>query len=203
MAKVTVILLAVCIGSTTQETTMKCQSSGHTYNVGQMYTQRNCEHCSCEVKGPVCRIGVLCILGKREERAVEASTCVQNGVTYHVGDTFSDGCNTCMCDKWGPLCTAMFCGQQLGKRGSTCEYAGVSHALGDTFSTGCHYCVCEDTGPRCLSLPCGKRQTSKQTCKHDGKVYSDGEHYVESCKECTCTGDGWKCGSYWMCELGR
>ncbi|XP_046560178.1 kielin/chordin-like protein [Haliotis rubra] len=203
MAKLTFILLAICIGSSTQETLMKCQSGGRTYNFGQTYVEGSCDLCSCELTGPKCHRGVLCMLGKRDNGAVDTPTCVQNGVTYHVGDTFSDGCNTCMCDKWGPLCTAMYCGQQLAKRGSTCEYAGVSHALGDTFSTGCHYCVCEDTGPRCVALPCKKRQASKPSCTRDGKIYSDGEYYVHSCQECTCTEGHWKCGSYWMCELGR
>lgn len=71
----------------------------------------------------------------------DASSCKVGDKTYQPGESFSAGCNSCVCDDQGRVaCTTAWCGG--------CSYGGVAYETGDTFpaADGCNSCACEAGG---------------------------------------------------------
>jgi hypothetical protein len=80
------------------------------------------------------------------DSTVPGTTCEHNGVTYIVGDSYSEGCTSCLCmgdGTWG-RCTG-------GCIATYCEHNGTQYAIGQSYSDGCTSCLCmiDGTWGRC------------------------------------------------------
>jgi len=94
-----------------------------------------------------------------------SKTCDLNGVTYQLGETFTDiGCKLCTCTDSGSFtcAPATNCGVggasgAGGSTGKTCVYSGANYAVGTTFKStdGCNSCTCTDSGAiACTTMAC-------------------------------------------------
>lgn len=113
--------------------------------------------------------------------------CVVDGNAYQVGDTFSDGCNTCTCESGGNVsCTEFDCS-------SGCVVDGVFREIGETFVApdGCNTCTC--SGPdslECTALACSCPDDPPPCLEEPGctaELYCDGSSWqcAYSCEECS------------------
>jgi hypothetical protein len=112
--------------------------------------------------------------------------CTVDGQAYEVGDTFSDGCNTCTCESGGAVsCTELDCG-------SGCVVDGVFREVGETFVAvdGCNTCTCDaPESVSCTALECSCPGTPPDCPVEPGctaQPYCDGVSWQCSleCEEC-------------------
>ncbi|XP_060554606.1 kielin/chordin-like protein isoform X3 [Ruditapes philippinarum] len=106
---------------------------------------------------------------------VGGQPCHVNGYTFQHGESFKDGCNTCMCRNGKPACTKKACPPIL-----PCYHNGKMYLNGDNFTDECNRCICRDGNVACTFKQCGK------TCTHQGKTYQDGEGFKDDCNTCQC-----------------
>jgi hypothetical protein len=123
-----------------------------------------------------------------------------------VGEGWFDGCNGCVCRKYGavfgPLyvaeCTERYCPKE---EVYTCEYVTkrgkVKQAkVGESYYDGCNTCVCRKNGAVCTMRYCPKPKVA--SCKYvteRGKVRraKEGEGYSDGCNRCLCGKNGGAC----------
>jgi len=103
--------------------------------------------CDCTVADD----GTVTLVCEEDENNDCAQVCVVDDRRLNVGETFSDGCNTCTCLEDGNVaCTERACTDG-------CFYNGTEYRVGDSFPAddGCNTCFCgEDGNVGCSEMAC-------------------------------------------------
>lgn len=128
-------------------------------------------------------IGALVLFDCDNNERDRRAQCFGPGRIYHAGDTYQDGCNTCVCNDDGSItCTDQDCTP-------TCEHEGKSYQVGESFplGDGCNLCTCMASGEvECTGVMCGKN------CIYAGVEYAPGDTFpaLDGCNTCDCYSDG-------------
>lgn len=115
-----------------------CSYGGRDYANGASFPASDaCNTCTCGAGGVTCT-ELACGI-----------TCTRDGKVYQRGETITDSCSVCVCDKTGNFsCTANTC---------TCTYNGSLYNVGDVYpaTDGCNKCTCSSVGvSNCTAMPC-------------------------------------------------
>ncbi|KAI3384435.1 hypothetical protein SNEBB_003336, partial [Seison nebaliae] len=205
-----------------------CMVNGIIYETNQIFKKDHCTTCVCQEAGYVnctkktCNSNINCIqtiVVPGECCPICLTTCVENGITYEVGQKIhKDPCTICTCNPDMKIvcekeqCPTLYCSQKINIPGKccqicskTCMEAGVVYTIGQQFYRDpCTKCICKsDEGIKCMQIKCPDVYCQQphqipgvccpvcsEMCKQGDKIYSHGQiFYKGPCDKCTCMSD--------------
>jgi hypothetical protein len=105
-------------------------------------------------------------------------------MTYKVGESFKQDCNTCTCTATGVTCTMKFCAGTGGSAAGGTSGTGGQQGTGGSATGGAG-----GMGGTTTLSDAG----SPPTCAVGDKTYQLGESFKQDCNTCTCTASGVAC----------
>ena len=121
------------------------------------------------------------------------------------GQSYSDGCNTCVCQGNVYACTLRACfptsvilpqpsKATISKRDVPTESKGCDK--GESYSDGCNTCVCQGNVYACTlraCFPADIAPASQKTKRAVDKGCDKGQSYYDGCNTCVCSGGSYAC----------